>query len=179
MPHDTAVAPLRPDQEHLCEQVAALVNEVYAATEGPMWRPGGQRTSVDEVRTLAAAGQLHAHVADTPDGQQVRGSVWTVVHGGRAELGMLAVRPDAGGRGLGGALVAYAEDLAREAGAAVMELVVARPREGTLPAKERLGVWYPRLGYQLVRTDPLAEVYPDLLEAFVVPVVIDVYERAL
>lgn len=179
MPHDMAIDPLPPDDVRQCGQVAALVNEVYAATEGPMWRPGGQRTSVDEVRELAAAGQLHTHVVDTPDGPQVQGSIWTVVHGERAELGMLAVRPDAGGRGLGGALVAYAETRARAAGASVMELVVARPREGTLPAKERLGVWYPRLGYTLQGTDPLADVYPDLLEAFVVPVVVDRYERRL
>ena len=179
MLHDTAIAPLRPDEEALCEQVTALVNEVYLATEGPMWGSGGARTDLDEVRSLAALGQLHVHVAETPDGPQVQGSIWTVVHGGTAELGMLAVRPDAGGRGLGSALVAYAEDRARTAGASVMELVVARPREGTLPAKERLGVWYPRLGYRLLGTSDVADVYPDLAAVFAVPVVVDRYERRL
>lgn len=179
MPHLTAIVPLHPDDSVGCEQVTALLNEVYAATEGPMWPEGGQRTTLDEVRSLAGAGQVHVHVLDTPDGGQVQGTIWTTVDGDRAELGRLGVRPDTAGQGLGTALVAYAEELARAAGAVVMELVVARPRDLTLPAKEKLGIWYPRLGYTFVGTVDVADVHPELADVFVLPVVIDRYEKSL
>lgn len=60
---------------------------------------------------------------------------------GRAYLGMLTVRPDLQGAGLGGALVAEAERLAREViGARVMEMTVIKQRA-------ELIAWYLRRGY--------------------------------
>lgn len=176
MPHTPDIGLLRLTEPGACAQVVALVNAAFLATEGPLWVPGAERTSEAEVAGVAAAGQLHGILGDT--GAPL-GVVRLEIRGTRAELGMLAVAPQAEGRGLGTALVRYAEAQASAAGADLMRLTVARPRDGALASKEKLGAWYPRLGYTRTDTVPLPELYPHLVVWFAVPTVFDVYERTL
>jgi GNAT superfamily N-acetyltransferase len=60
---------------------------------------------------------------------------------------MLAVRPDAQGRGLGGRLIAEAEAWAARAGASVMDIKVVNLRTDLLPR-------YARMGYVATGTEP-------------------------
>jgi GNAT superfamily N-acetyltransferase len=60
---------------------------------------------------------------------------------------MLAVRPDAQGRGLGGRLIAEAEARAARAGASVMDIKVVNLRTDLLPR-------YTRMGYVATGTEP-------------------------
>ena len=157
-------------------EIAALINERYRATEGPMLRPGVRRTSPEEIAILANAGELHGVLDST--GAPL-GVVRVDLRGERAELGMLAVSPAVAGQGVGSALVHHAEAHAKAHGVTTMDLVVVRPRDGDLPAKVRLSEWYPRLGYTRTGTVPLAELHPELVDEFAVPALLDLYVRQL
>jgi len=90
-----AVRLLDEADDRLVERLTGLVNEVYAATEGELWRPGTPRTTAAEVAGLVAAGQIAVAVlgADAVGCVQVRD-----VARGVGEFGMLAAAPGSGGR---------------------------------------------------------------------------------
>lgn len=165
-------------QDHV-DAVVALVNEVYLATEGPVWKPDTTRTSRAEVAAAVQAGDVLVVL----EGDQVVGTVTVHVQGdgaGRAaSFGMLGVRPSAAGCGLGTALVRAAETHARVAGATSMEIDVLHPVEGTLPAKEKLAGWYPRLGYELTGSTTPEETDPALADELSTPCRLDLYRRDL
>ena len=77
------------------------------------------------------------------------GCVYVEVREGHAYLGLLAVDPPRQGFGLGRQLVAAAEDFARQASAAVMDLRVISARAELLP-------FYRRAGYEETGTAPFA-----------------------
>lgn len=171
----------------LAAAVSAVVNEVYDATEGPLWTPGVQRTDVEEVLALLGRGEFLVALADEDDPTSLVGAVKVTVQStgqaksraATAEFGMLAVAPHAAGRGLGEALVRAAEAHAHRAGTTLMEIVVIRPAHGTLPAKELLGRWYPRLGYTLTATAAVTRDVLPTCDLLVVDSVVDTYARPL
>ena len=138
-----------------------LVNAAYAEGEAGLWRPGHERVSVAAVAGCVARGEL---AAAYDDGRLV-GCV-RVLPG---ELGLLAAARDSTGRGVGRALVRFAEETSRGLGATAMRLELLVPKEGTHPAKERLHAWYTRLGYRVVGRDDFAAGYPELAPRLVVP----------
>jgi N-acetylglutamate synthase-like GNAT family acetyltransferase len=76
------------------------------------------------------------------------GCVYIEARGDRSYLGLLSVRPELQGSGLGSRLVAAAESFARETGSRSIDLrVISARREQLLP-------FYERRGYSLVRTEP-------------------------
>lgn len=166
----------------LAEAVARVVNAVYDATEGAVWSDGVQRTSTTQALELLEAGALLTAQAPeaTPEDPALLGAVCVTLRDpSTAEFGMLAVDPAAAGRGLGSALVRAAEQHASTAGARRMEIVVLRPVDGTLPAKEILGRWYPRLGYTLTGTAPVTREALPTLDLLLTPCLLDTYVRGL
>jgi GNAT superfamily N-acetyltransferase len=95
------------------------------------------------------------------------------------EFGVLAVARDATGRGVGQALVDFAEATARARGATVMRLELLVPREGMHPAKERLHAWYSRLGYRAIRRGDFAAAYPEAALWLAVPCDLVAYAKPL
>jgi GNAT superfamily N-acetyltransferase len=95
------------------------------------------------------------------------------------ELGLLAVARDATGRGVGRALVDFAEATSRERGARTMRLELLVPRAGTHPEKRRLDAWYSRLGYRAVGRGDFAAAYPELAPRLAVPCDIVAYAKPL
>jgi GNAT superfamily N-acetyltransferase len=148
-----------------------LVNAAYEEGEAGLWRPGHERVSAGGVADLIARGELAVACAD--------GRPVGCVRIGGAELGLLAVARDAAGRGVGGALVAFAEETARERGAAAMRLELLVPRAGTHPAKDRLHAWYTRLGYRPVERVDFAAVYREAARELTVPCDLVTYEKPL
>jgi GNAT superfamily N-acetyltransferase len=78
------------------------------------------------------------------------------------EFGMLAADHDYRGIGVGRELVAFAEALSRDRGHRTMQLELLVPRVGKHPNKVFLDDWYSRIGYRVVRTMSLENLYPDL-----------------
>jgi ribosomal protein S18 acetylase RimI-like enzyme len=101
-----------------------------------------ERTSDDSLaQTIAnaAARIILAQCDDTLTGTVTINNLG----GGRAYLGMLCVDPDLQAAGLGRALIAQAEQTAREAfGASIMEMTV-------IDCRPELIAWYQRCGYTL------------------------------
>lgn len=143
----------------LVASIAELVNRVYDEAEAGLWRPGAERTSPADIAGLIADGQI----ATARDGDRVVGSVRVQsLDADTAEFGMLAADPELRGRGIGRELVAFVEALAAERGARTMQLELLVPTTWAHPSKEFLRAWYERIGYRVVRTGHLAELYPDL-----------------
>jgi GNAT superfamily N-acetyltransferase len=83
------------------------------------------------------------------------GCVYIEKRGDRAYLGLLSVQPARQGAGLGRQLVAAAEEHARQAGCAAMDLRVISARGAALLP------FYQRLGYAVIRNEP----FPSTLAA--------------
>ncbi|MGR0219492.1 GNAT family N-acetyltransferase [Agromyces sp. ZXT2-6] len=143
----------------LVASIADLVNRVYDEAEAGLWLTGAERTTSADIAGLIADGQI----ATARDGDRVVGSVRIQsLDADTAEFGMLAADPERRGLGVGRELVAFVEALAVERGARTMQLELLVPTAWTHPSKEFLRGWYERIGYRVVRTGHLAELYPDL-----------------
>ncbi|MDG4822723.1 GNAT family N-acetyltransferase [Asanoa sp. WMMD1127] len=140
-------------------RVAELVNQVYADAEKGIWQPGALRTSVAEMESVVRAGEL---AVARLDGELVGAVRLQRLDSGEGEFGMLVADPAHRGLGIGRALVAFAEDWARDRGLPTMQLELLVPRGWTHPVKEFLRDWYTRLGYRAVRSDPFEEAHPAL-----------------
>jgi GNAT superfamily N-acetyltransferase len=156
------------------ETLAALVNEVYAASENGLWSKGAARTSPSELAALAgqiAVAWLDGRPAGCVRVRRVDESV--------SEFGLLAAAPAYQGLGVGRALVAYAERRALSEGSRVMRLELIVPREWTHPSKAFLAGWYGRLGYRPVRRSTLEDAHPELVASQATPCEVVVYEKPL
>ena len=161
-------------------EVVALVNRVYADAEKGLWVDGAERTNAAEMTTVVRGGQL---VVARVDGRLV-GAVRVQRIAGDdlgdlGEFGMLVAHPDHRGTGVGHELVAFAEDLARQQGLDRMQLELLVPQTWTHPVKEFLRLWYTRIGYVEVRTEPFAEALPALQPLLATPCDFVVFHKDL
>jgi GNAT superfamily N-acetyltransferase len=148
-----------------------VVNAAYDEGEAGLWQPGRERVTAADVADLIARGELAVADGD--------GRLMGCVRVAGAELGLLAVARDATGRGVGGALVRFAEATERARGAAEMRLELLVPRAGTHPAKERLHAWYSRLGYRVVGRTEFEAGYPEAALWLAVPCDLVTYSKPL
>jgi GNAT superfamily N-acetyltransferase len=116
------------------------VNEAY---EVEAFFVAGDRTHADEVGRLIDLGQCL--VAETDDGLQA--CVHLSVQGDRGYFGMLAVRPEAQGRGLGQRLIVEVERCAQRAGCQAIDIKVVNLRTDLI-------AFYERRGYRPVGAEP-------------------------
>ncbi len=164
------------DDASLLAALREVVNEAYDRGEVGLWAEGSERISTGGLRELVAAGEL---VAALDDGEVVGCVRVTSIDRGLAELGLLAVRRERAGSGLGGALIGFAHDLARARGHATMRLTLLVPREGTHPFKERLHGWYGRQGYRVVGREDFSATHPEVASELLVACDLLVFERPL
>ncbi|KAK1771896.1 hypothetical protein QBC33DRAFT_525134 [Phialemonium atrogriseum] len=95
------------------------------------------------------------------------------------EFGLLVCDPAFRGSGIGRDLLRFAEDSIRKRGGGVMQLELLVGDGWTHPLKERLGKWYERVGYKLVRTGSVAEAFPRLAPMMARPSLFRVYQKVL
>ncbi len=131
---------VRAAREGDTDAIVSIVNEAYLVEA---FFVAGDRTHPAEVRDLIRAGQCY--VAD--DDGRVVGCVEVAAKDGRGYFGMLAVSPAIQGRGLGRRLITFAEDTARQAGCAVMDIKVVSVRGDLVK-------FYESLGYVATGTEP-------------------------
>ena len=99
----------------------------------------GERTSVDDLRALCQSGRFLV-IDDAGPELRLAGSVYVKIAGARGYLGMLAVDPDAQGRGLSRLLVEAVEAQCRAAGCGFVDLKVVNLRDD-------LFLYYRKLGF--------------------------------
>lgn len=126
------------------EAVARLVSLAYRVED---FFKHGDRTNAQEVREMMGRGRFLT--IEDPPGTLV-GSVYVKTRDGRGYFGMLSVDPSRQGHGLGATLIAAAEDHARVAGCAYMDLHV-------ISLRTELPPFYRRFGYVEEGTLPFDE----------------------
>ncbi|TLD09025.1 uncharacterized protein PgNI_07921 [Pyricularia grisea] len=164
--------------------IATMVNECYLAAEGDLWRPEDRlpRTDPAVVSSLISASNLV--VAWSPSGA-VTGCASLSPYGEEGLMvGMLATVRRGGG--LGGRIMAFCEDETRRrsgtSGAGSCCAVEFWRPKGLVPhaGKERLFGWYRRLGYEVVKTEDLADSrYGDFVRRLAVEIDSIVLEKRL
>ncbi|MET0163859.1 MAG: GNAT family N-acetyltransferase [Vicinamibacterales bacterium] len=142
------------------KRLSDLINEVYDDAESGMWKRQGTRTNPAEVERLLRAQALILAEIDAV----LVGSVNINLMGnGVGEFGMLVADLNHRGNGIGSALVARAENWARDMACHTMRLELLTPRNWTHPSKEFLKMWYSRIGYKPQATESLEVLHPELV----------------
>ncbi len=157
-------------------ELAALVNSVYALAEEGLWADGTPRTTPERMAELIAAGQIAVARAD----ERIVGAVRIQrLDTGEGEFGMLVADPAHRGQGVGRELVRFAERWSREQGLETIQLEVLVPRQWSHPSKDFLKAWYTRIGYCPVRTGQFEESYPELAQLLATPCDFVIYHKSL
>jgi GNAT superfamily N-acetyltransferase len=158
------------------EELAALINVVYAEAERGLWQEGFQRTSAGEVAALIRAGEI---VVATRRGR-IAGSVRIRdVDAGTSEFGLLVADPGERNRGVGRALLDHVEAHSRERGRRALQLELLVPRDRPHPSKEFLKAWYGRRGYRISRVDRFDDAYPQVAPLLATPCDLQTRTKAL
>ena len=160
----------------LADELAELVNDVYAVAESGLWRDGMKRTTAAELAGEIRAGEI---VVATRDDQVVGCVRVHDIADDTSEFGILAAAPAARGTGVGNALLDFAERRSRERGMRAMQLELLVPREWSHPSKEFLKEWYARRGYELIGTRDIPTAYPQLTPLLATPCDLQVREKPL
>jgi GNAT superfamily N-acetyltransferase len=160
----------------LVEQLTSLINGVYATAESGLWRSGAPRTTAAELSELVGARQI---AVASQEGQIVGCVRVHDVADDASEFGLLVADPAHRGRGVGRALVDFAERHSRERGLRATQLELLVPRAWRHPSKEFLKAWYGRRGYRLVRTVSIDDSHPHLAPLLATACDLEVYEKPL
>ncbi len=141
-----------------------------------MWRTEAKRTTAAELAEHIRGREIAVARA----GEEILGSVriWDVGDG-RTEFGLLATAPEHRGRGIGSALVRFAERHTHRRGRRAMRLELLVPRGWTHPEKQKLDAWYRRIGYRAVSTASVDSAHPRLAPLLCTPCDFVVYEKTL
>jgi ribosomal protein S18 acetylase RimI-like enzyme len=160
----------------LVEQLSELINGVYATAEHGLWRDGATRTTPSELAGLIEAREI---AVATVGGRLVGAVRVQAISDATGEFGMLVADPQYRGIGVGRALIAFAERHSRDRGLRAMQLELLVPRTWRHPTKVFLDDWYRRIGYRVIRTISLDDMYAELSPLLATPCELVVYEKPL
>ena len=160
----------------LVDELAGLVNIVYADAERGLWRKGTTRTTPDEIAAFVRAGEI---AVARRDGDVVGSVRVHDVAADTSEFGLLVSAPSQRGSGVGNALLDFVERGGRERGLRAIRLELLVPREWSQPSKEFLRGWYGRRGYRLIRTGRLDDDYPHLAPLLATACDLEIHEKPL
>jgi GNAT superfamily N-acetyltransferase len=142
------------------KRLSDMINAVYDDAESGMWQRQGTRTNPAEVERLLRAQAL---ILAEIDGVLVGSVNVNLLRDGVGAFGMLVADRNQRGKGIGSALVARAENWARDRACHTMRLELLTPRHWTHPSKEFLKRWYARIGYQPQATGSFEVRHPELV----------------
>ena len=156
--------------------LVSMINAVFEVAEGGLWQPGYLRTTPNDFADMVNKKEIV--VAEFKD--RIVGLVrLETISEKLSKFGMLTVKPEYEGRGIGGKLVDYAEDLARERGSNKMRLELLSPKEWTHDGKNMLESWYTREGYVPIERLSFEDVYPEEAPKLCTPCYFTLYEKTL
>jgi N-acetylglutamate synthase-like GNAT family acetyltransferase len=136
-----AAVSIRPATPPDASAIVTLVNDAYRQSEGRVF-PSTTRTQRDDI-----CGLIERMLVAESAGRIV-GCVHLEINGASAHFGLLSADVSVHRRGIGSALIAHVEALARDAGCTVMRIDVIKEGEW-----DRIA-YYGRHGYGVVRETP-------------------------
>lgn len=190
-------SPAAADDTELVRHLVEVINAVYTKDEEGIWAADKPfaRTSDEEIKKYLKKGELALAWASSeaslpsssaPGFVPAPSAVMGCVHLHRpegetrvVEVGMLVCDPGFRGAGVGRELMRFAEQHAKEQGAAVTQVELLFPEGWEHPFKMRLQDWYARLGYKLVRMGEVKDKYPRLVDSLAGPTRFKVSEKEL
>jgi GNAT superfamily N-acetyltransferase len=158
------------------KQLSDLINEVYDDAESGMWKHPGTRTNPSEVKRLL---RNQALILAEIDGMLVGAVNVNLMNDGIGEFGMLVADLNQRGKGIGSALVARAENWARDMACHTMRLELLTPRNWAHPSKEFLKKWYSRIGYKPQATESFEILHPELVSELATECDFTVWHKSL
>lgn len=153
--------PVRAAQIGEVAALVTLINEAYLVERHFV---SGPRTTEDSVRPMVARQEFIVLDATVDGATHLLASARLQLTGDAGHLGLISVRPDLQGRGLGRRIIAVAESLALAAGADRMQLQVVNLRT-------ELTDFYQRLGYRSVGTSTFDETKATLKDVHFIDMV--------
>ena len=160
----------------LVNELASLVNRVYAIAEDGLWTAGTSRTTPEKIAQSIDVGQIAVAIAS---GRIVGVIQVRRLETGEGEFGMLVADHEHRKQGVGRELVRFAERWSQGQGLATMQLELLVPRQWRHPTKQFLKAWYSRIGYRPVRTGKFEESYPELAPQLATPCDFVIYHKPL
>jgi len=160
----------------LVNELASLVNRVYAIAEDGLWTAGTSRTTPEKIAQSIDVGQIAVAIAS---GRIVGVIQVRRLETGEGEFGMLVADHEHRKQGVGRELVRFAERWSQGQGLATMQLELLVPRQWRHPTKEFLKAWYSRIGYRPVRTGQFEHCYPELAPQLATPCDFVIYHKPL
>jgi GNAT superfamily N-acetyltransferase len=170
------LAPDEAQHEALVDELARLVNDAYAVGEAGLWLEGTTRTTAAEIADAIRSGGV---IAATLEGRLVGCAYVRPLDAGTGDLGLISTATDRWHSGIGRRLVRSAEELMRSRGATTMQLELLVPKGWIHPEKDRLHVWYTRLGYRVVRSAPFEHVAAHLASELATPCEFLIFRKRL
>ncbi|KAG6040204.1 hypothetical protein E4U41_001269 [Claviceps citrina] len=176
--------------------LARIVNDAYGEAEADIFLPGYRRTSEPEIVKLIQEGCLliaylpanqnptfeaagPTALSETPSLKPV-GCVFVKQLSTRlGNFGMLALDSKYRGRGLGRAMIDFAEYHCREKGCTVMQMELLVPTSFEHEVKSRMQDWYQRMGYRIIKLGSFDQDYPYLAALLATPADYKVFEKVL
>lgn len=147
------------EDEPFVSTLTSVLNAVYTEAEQGIFVAGYRRTNEPEVAGLLRAGQLAvAYCGYRPIGCVLVKQLSPE----RGDMAMLALDPSWRGVGTGRQLVHFCEAYCRSLGCTLMQLELLFPTTFTHPWKQRLHLWYVKMGYQVVEIGDFNKDYPQL-----------------
>ncbi|KAG6017778.1 hypothetical protein E4U54_003383 [Claviceps lovelessii] len=182
--------------------LARIVNDAYEEVEADIFLAGYRRTDEAQIVKLIQEGCLaiaYLPVDDKPPSHAAKSTNSTnptslsrascvkpvgclfvkQISAQLGNFGMLAVESQYRGRGLGRAMIDFAENHCREKGCTAMQMELLVPTSFAHAVKLRMQDWYQRLGYRIVKLGSFDQDYPSLAIRLATPVDYKVFEKAL
>ena len=126
-------------------ELCKIINSAYLTSERNLWREGKQRIDLLELKKLIQSKELY--VAEING--LIKGCIRLESKSNEScELGLLAVKPDYQGKGLGSKLINTVECDAKKKDFKYLELKIFMPSAARLVERENLLKWYESFGFR-------------------------------
>ena len=148
-------------QPEAIQSLCDLINLVYREAEDGLLMPESKRIFTNDLRLLLENKELLVAI----DNGKIIGCVKiTLIDDDHAMFGMLVTCQEYRGSGIGGKLVAAAEQWARDQNRRVMCLELLTPTNWQQAHKEFLKAWYTRLGYRIHSSKTFEKTHHQITE---------------
>jgi len=158
------------------KELYEIMRDAYARTEIEIWGENYIRIPQLEFEELIDQGNIFGAKLNG----RIVGTIYLKkVNNEESSFGLLGVSLDAEGKGVGSKLIEAAENQARKDGSRYMIIDILRPRDFEVPVKNRLRVWYEKMGYVFTHIQNFEDRRPDRAKFLKVPSVFDCFRKRL